>query len=181
MPSASSRSVLARRARRLTRMLVGSRTWQTTPCAVSKRCSQKPSRPASKQQTTPIVASSPRAARACRDAIRANKAAVSPPSIRCRRGFSHPGTRAATSHVDALSSIARRIVDSSLRDVKEDDSNNEVAPSRGGEQIDDVLDGLVGAVVGGFESAVWAMLRVRTVVEAAVGKWSAQPFVEEQK
>src|SRR5882757_5817261 len=56
-----------------------------------------------------------------------------------------------------------------------------LAPSRGGEQIDDVLDGLVGAVVGGFESAVWAMLRVRTVVEAAVGKWSAQPFVEEQK
>src|SRR4029077_1142312 len=108
MPSVSSRSVLARRARRLTRMLVGSRTWQTTPCAVSKRCSQKPSRPASKQQTT--SASSPRAARACRDEIRANKAAVSPPSIRCRCGFSTPGTRAARSHVDALSSIARRIV-----------------------------------------------------------------------
>src|SRR6476661_6109497 len=64
---------------------------------------------------------------------------------------------------------APRSLDSSLRDVKQDDSNNEVAPSRGGEQIDDVLDGLVGAVVGGFESAVWAMLRVRTVVEAAVG------------
>jgi hypothetical protein len=72
-------------------------------------------------------------------------------------------------------------LDSSLRDVKEDDSNNEVAPSRGGEQIDDVLDGFVGAVVGGFKSAVWAILRVRTAVEAAVGKWSAQPFVEEQK
>ena len=72
-------------------------------------------------------------------------------------------------------------IDSSLRDVKQDDSNNEVAPSRSGEQIDDVLDGVVGAVVGGFESAVWAMLRVRTAVEAAVGKWSAQPFVEEQK
>jgi len=70
---------------------------------------------------------------------------------------------------------------SSLRDVKQDDSNNEVAPSRSGEQIDDVLDGVVGAVVGGFESAVWAMLRVRTAVEAAVGKWSAQLFVEEQK
>src|SRR6478736_5569427 len=65
---------------------------------------------ASKQQTTFIAASSPRAARACRVEIRANKAAVSPPSIRCRCGFSHPGTRAATSHVDALSSIARRIV-----------------------------------------------------------------------
>src|ERR1700720_761107 len=73
------------------------------------------------------------------------------------------------------------LIDSSLRDVKQDDSNNEVAPSRGGEQIDDILDGLVGAVVGGFKSAVWAILRVRTAVEAAVGKWSAQPFVEEQK
>jgi hypothetical protein len=72
-------------------------------------------------------------------------------------------------------------LDSSLRDVKQDDSNNEVAPSRGGEQIDDVLDGLVGAVVGGFESAVRAILRVRTAVEAAVGEGSAQPFVEEQK
>src|SRR6476646_6630438 len=47
---------------------------------------------------------------------------------------------------------ASRRLDSSLRDVKQDDSNNEVAPSRGGEQIDDVLDGLVGAVVAGFES-----------------------------
>ena len=72
-------------------------------------------------------------------------------------------------------------LDSSLRDVKQDDSNNEVAPSRGGEQIDDILDGLVGAVVGDFESAVWAILRIRTAVEAAVGKWSAQPLVEEQK
>ena len=72
-------------------------------------------------------------------------------------------------------------LDSSLRDVKQDDSNNEVAASGGGEQIDDILDGLVGAVVGDFESAVWAILRVRTAVEAAVGKWSAQPFVEEQK
>src|SRR6476619_3090086 len=82
---------------------------------------------------------------------------------------------------EAIIASGARTIDSSLRDVKQDDSNNEVAPSRGGEQIDDVLDGLVGAVVGGFESAVWAMLRVRTVVEAAVGKWSAQPFVEEQK
>ena len=70
---------------------------------------------------------------------------------------------------------------SSLRDVKQDNSNNEVATSCGGEQIDDILDGLVGAVVGDFESAVWAILRIRTAVEAAVGKWSAQPLVEEQK
>ena len=77
--------------------------------------------------------------------------------------------------------LAQDVLDSSLRDVKQDDSDDEVAPSRGGEQIDDILDGLVGAVVGDFESAVWAILRIRTTVEAAVGKWSAQPLVEEQK
>ncbi len=75
--------------------------------------------------------------------------------------------------VDALDSI--------LGNVKQGESNNEVAVSGCGEQIDDILDGLVGAVIGGFESAVWAMLRVWSVVEAAVGKGSAQPFVEEQK
>ena len=58
------------------------------------------------------------------------------------------------------------LLDFSLRDVKQDDSNNEVAPSRGGEQIDDILDGLVGAVVGDFESAVWAILRIRTAFGA---------------
>jgi hypothetical protein len=77
--------------------------------------------------------------------------------------------------------VCKENLDSSLRDVKQDDSNNEVARSGGGEQIDDILDGLVGAVVGDFESAVWAILRIRTAVEAAVGKWSAQPLVEEQK
>src|SRR5262245_29675766 len=89
-------------------------------------------------------------------------------------------TRAASGSVN-WRKVMRLSLDSSLRDVKQDESNNEVAPSRGDEQIDDVLDGLVGAVVGGFKSAVWAILRVRTAVEAAVGKWSAQPFVEEQK
>jgi hypothetical protein len=32
-------------------------------------------------------------------------------------------------------------------------SNYEVAASGCGEQIDDILDGLVGAAIGGFESA----------------------------
>src|SRR5712671_912524 len=90
-------------------------------------------------------------------------------------------TNAVLPSIRRVHSPQRVTLDSSLRDVKQDDSNNEVAPSRSGEQIDDVLDGVVGAVVGGFESAVWAMLRVRTAVEAAVGKWSAQLFVEEQK
>ena len=66
-------------------------------------------------------------------------------------------------------------------EIKQNDFNNEVAGSSCGEQIDDILDGLVSAIIGGFESAVWAMLRVWSVVETAVGKWSAQPFVEEQK
>jgi hypothetical protein len=42
-PKASSRSVLARRAPRVTNMLVGSTTWLITPCAVRSRCNQDPS------------------------------------------------------------------------------------------------------------------------------------------
>src|SRR6516165_8573882 len=51
----------------------------------------------------------------------------------------------------------------------------------GGESIDDLLDGFVGAVVGGFEFAGRLVLGVGTVVEAAVGEWAAQAFVEEQE
>ena len=52
---------------------------------------------------------------------------------------------------------------------------------RGSEHIDDFLDGFVGAVVGGFELAVWTVAGIRAVVEAAVGDRSAEPFMEEQK
>ena len=45
--------------------------------------------------------------------------------------------------------------------------------------IDDLIDRLVAAVVGGFELAVWAMFCIGLMVEAAVGEWSAQTFVEE--
>ena len=83
--------------------------------------------------------------------------------------------------------LVATVLDSILKNVKQDgsnykqddsnyeveDSNYEVVASSCGEQIDDILDGLVGAVIGGFESAVWAMLRVWSVVEAAVGKGSA--------
>jgi hypothetical protein len=41
-----------------------------------------------------------------------------------------------------------------------------------GKQFDDVVDGFVSAVVGGFELAVWAVFGVGTVVEAAVGERS---------
>ena len=51
--------------------------------------------------------------------------------------------------------------------------------SGGCQQFDNLIDGFVGAVVGGFELTVWAMFYVGLVVEAAVGEWAAQTFVEE--
>ena len=53
--------------------------------------------------------------------------------------------------------------------------------SCGGEYIDNLLDGFVGAVVCGFELAIWTVVRIRAVVEAAVGDRSTEPFMEEQK
>src|SRR5207253_16713 len=51
----------------------------------------------------------------------------------------------------------------------------------GGQQIDDLLNGVVGAVVGGFELAGRLVMGVGAVVEAAVGERAAEAFVEEQK
>ena len=51
----------------------------------------------------------------------------------------------------------------------------------GGKQVDDVLNGCVGAVVGGFEFAGRLVTGTGAVVKAAVGEGSAEPFVEEQK
>jgi hypothetical protein len=51
----------------------------------------------------------------------------------------------------------------------------------GCEQIDDVLDGCVGAVIGGFELAGRPMMVGGAVVEAAVGEWAAEPLVEEEE
>ena len=107
-PWASSRSVLARRARRLTRMLVGSSTWLATPLAVSSRCSQKPSRPASKQQATSTAVPDLPATRARSAVMVASSAAVSPASIRCSFGLLAPGRWAASSQADLLSSSARK-------------------------------------------------------------------------
>ena len=47
------------------------------------------------------------------------------------------------------------------------------AMSCGGEYIDNLLDGFIGAVVCGFELAIWTVVRIRAVVEAAVGDRSA--------
>ena len=43
------------------------------------------------------------------------------------------------------------------------------------------MDGGVGAVIGGFEPAVWTVLRIRPVMEAAVGEGAAQARVEEEE
>ena len=43
------------------------------------------------------------------------------------------------------------------------------------------MDGGVGAVIGGFEPAIGAALRVWLVMEAAVGERPAQALVEEQE
>ena len=51
----------------------------------------------------------------------------------------------------------------------------------GGKQIDDLLNGFVGAVICGFQFTVWLVTGDRTVVEAAVGERTAEPLVEEEK
>ena len=43
------------------------------------------------------------------------------------------------------------------------------------------MDGGIGAVIGGFERAVGAVLRVWLAMEAAVGERPAQALVEEQE
>jgi hypothetical protein len=49
------------------------------------------------------------------------------------------------------------------------------------QEVDDIVDGLVGFVIGGFEFAVWSARRFGFVVEAAVGEGTAEAFVEEQE
>jgi hypothetical protein len=47
--------------------------------------------------------------------------------------------------------------------------------------INDLLNGFVGAVVGGFELAGRLVMGVGAAVEAAVGERAAEPLVEEQE
>src|SRR5208337_123675 len=51
----------------------------------------------------------------------------------------------------------------------------------GDEEFDDVFDGFVGAVIGGFEAAGGTVFGIGAMMEAAVGERSAQPFMEEQE
>jgi hypothetical protein len=103
-------SVFARRRRCETRIEAGSTTWLSMPCAVSNRCGQKPSNPASWISSTPtgvpmLASAFPRS--------RANSASSDwPRSVAdtvCRDIFSLPGSIAVTCHVDWLSSNEPRI------------------------------------------------------------------------
>src|SRR6266850_1490750 len=71
-------------------------------------------------------------------------------------------------------------LDSSPENRRQKEFNNRTLRS-GGEEIDDLLNSLIGAVVGGFELAGRLVMRVGAVVEAAVGEWAAESFVEEQE
>src|SRR6516162_1842568 len=71
------------------------------------------------------------------------------------------------------------VLDSSPENRGQEESNN--LKRSGGKQIDDVLDGFVGAVVGGFEFAGRLVGGIGAVMEAAVGEGPAQPLVEEQE
>src|SRR6516164_2170853 len=70
-------------------------------------------------------------------------------------------------------------LDSSQQNCRPEESNN--LEASGGQEIDDLLNGVVGAVVGGFEFARWLVSGIWAVMEAAVGERSAQPFVEEEE
>src|SRR5580700_2087809 len=60
-------------------------------------------------------------------------------------------------------------------------SSTIAAQRSGGKEIDDLLNGSVGAMVGGFELADRLVMGVRAVVKAAVGERAAEPFVKEQE
>ena len=63
-----------------------------------------------------------------------------------------------------------------------DKKSSTIAAQRsGGKEIDDLLNGFVGAMVGGFELAGRLVMGVRAVVKAAVGERAAEPFVKEQE
>ena len=72
-------------------------------------------------------------------------------------------------------------LDSSPEKIVDKKSSTIATLRSGGQQIDDLLNGFVGAVVGGFELAGWLVMGIGAVVKAAVGERAAEPFVEEQK
>ena len=73
-----------------------------------------------------------------------------------------------------------RVLDSSSENRRQKEFNNCRGRS-GGKEIDDLLNGFVGAMVGDFELAGRLVMGVRAVVKAAVGERAAEPFVKEQE
>ena len=80
-----------------------------------------------------------------------------------------------------LSFLPRRSLTRTVQQWSREQFNNGAAISRGSEHVDNLLDGFVGAVVGGFKLAAWTVFKVRLVLEAAVRDRSAEPFMEEQE
>jgi predicted acyl esterase len=68
----------------------------------------------------------------------------------------------------------------STRENRRQKSSTIASLRSSGQAIDDLLNGFVGAVVGGLEFAGGLVLGVGAVVEAAIGERAAQPFVEEE-
>src|SRR3954447_17678763 len=108
-------SFLARRGRRSTAIEAGSTTWLSIPLASSRRCSQKPSRPASWMTTTRTATPARRSAVAPSRASRSSSAPPSPPLTACLDSFSLPGALTVTSQRDLLSSSDAKSLASSAR------------------------------------------------------------------
>src|SRR3954469_21221312 len=110
-------SVLARRCRRLTAIEAGSATWLEVPFRSSRRCSQKPSSPASWMTRTSTGRPVRRSAVVLSRAKRSRRAAPSPPATACLDSLSLPGASTVTSHRDSPSSSAAKSLPASGRVV----------------------------------------------------------------
>src|ERR1700740_1685283 len=75
--------------------------------------------------------------------------------------------------------LARGLLDSSPENRRQEESNN--LEGSGGEEIEDLLNGLVGAVVGGFKFAGGLVRRVGAVMKAAVGEGATESLMEEEE
>jgi hypothetical protein len=109
--SPSIASVLARRCRRSTAIEAGSTTWLSIPLASSRRCTQKPSRPASWMTTTRTGRPARRSAVVLSRVRRSSSAPPAPPATVYLESFSPPGALTVTSQRALLSSRdAKRVV-----------------------------------------------------------------------
>ena len=75
-------------------------------------------------------------------------------------------------------------LDSHPSDHGQDESHNHSdagADSSRSQEVNDALDGGVGTVIGGFEPTIGTVMRVRPVMEAAIGERPAEALMEEQE